>query len=66
MIQVRLDEIQVRSPNESSNLLHTLNNHLHKTGYCGKIILTFKDGFLEYVKMEQGFTVDSLKEALSH
>lgn len=62
MIQVQL--IKTGLINESGIILQNLNNSLANEKFSGKIYLTYKEGILEHVKIEQSFNKDALIEAL--
>ena len=65
MIQVQLIKTVPLVQNESSIILQNLNSRLDKEKFCGRIFLTYKQGELEHVKIEQSFNLDSLIETLS-
>lgn len=67
MIELRLKtqvNSLVKEPNPSGPILQHLAERLDREKFFGKINLTFADGMLQNIKVEQSFTVQDLANTL--
>ncbi len=66
MIQVRQIRIETKSvePNPSGPILLHLTEKLDKEKFFGKLLLTFENGILRNVKVEQSLSVKDLTEMI--